>query len=97
MELKDFIGKEVVDEETGIGYWLYEITATAVVVQQQKPDRRGHRKWFSFSTQNGDPFTKGYLRFSTPSLTASFQRIYAAYCQSEEGRIESYHDWLQRE
>ncbi len=97
MELKDFIGKTVINTETKGRFKIDEIISSEIVVVTEKPKENGYHSYYGFCTSNGDPISKGVLVFEDPSLKAPFIKAYMAYCRTEEARWEAYGYWLMRE
>lgn len=97
MELNSFIGKVVISTKTKKRFVLYRISAPSIVVQEEKPDEKGLRRWFSFETANGDPFANELLVFEDASLTEPFIKAYSAHCNSEDGRWEEFEYWMRKD
>lgn len=97
MELKDFIGKVVISTESKQRYVLKEITAPEIAVQTEKPNERGYYSCYCWETINGDPISKGYLRFEDASLTEPFQVAYSTYCRTRDAYWETYGYYMRRD
>jgi|GEM_PF-1672560 len=96
MEIKDFIGKTVVDPKTNKKYVIYEITSPLIETSLPEPPQTGSRIVYRYHTINGDPFSSGELVFEDASLLAPFLKAYDTHCRSEEGRMEEYEYWSRR-
>lgn len=94
MELKNFIGKTVVDTKNQKRYTLYEISSPVIEVAALQPNAYGTRTIYHYPTINGDPISTGVLSFEDASLLEPFKEIYAAHCRSESGRMEEYGYWM---
>lgn len=94
MELKDFIGKRVVNTVTGKKYLLYEITSPVIEVSECELEDNGTLKVYRYPTINGDPFSQGKLTFEEPSLDLPFRLAYDEHCRSESGRYEEIGYWM---
>jgi hypothetical protein len=97
MKLNDFIGKVVISTETKKRYVLYQITSPAILIQEEKPNKDGHRAFYKFDTINGDPFKNGYLVFEDTSLSKPFREAYDAHCRSKDGYWEDYGYWMRKD
>lgn len=97
MNLNDFIGKTVINTQSGIRYRLHRITAPEIGVHSLSPLTDGHYDFRSFPTINGDPFENGYLVFEDASLASKFRQAYDAYCRTKDAYWENYGYWLRRD
>lgn len=97
MDLKEFIGKVVIKENTKTRFFLREITAPCIGITSVEPERNGYHISYSYRTINGDPFSLGYLRFEDPSLQEQFVAAYDAYCRTEDAYWEDYEYWMRVE
>ena len=94
MELKDFIGKVVIDSKTGKRYVLKEITSPYIAVKEANNKNSGIS--IIYDTINGDAIKKGVLVFENATLTEPFNEAYAAYCRTKDAYWESYGYWSRR-
>ena len=97
MELEDFIGKVVVATESKARYVLTKITAPEILVRTEKPNERGCYPCYCFRTINGDPISRGCLRFEDESLTESFKVAYSNYCRTQDAYWETYGYYMRRD
>lgn len=97
MELKDFIGKVVISTESKERYVLTEITAPEITVRAEKPNDRGYHPCYCWETINGDPISRGYLRFEDESLTEPFKVAYSIYCRTQDAYWETYGYYMRRD
>ena len=97
MELKDFIGKVVISTESKERYVLTEITAPEITVRAEKPNDRGYHSCYCWETINGDPISRGYLRFEDESLTEPFKVAYSIYCRTQDAYWETYGYYMRRD
>ena len=96
MELKDFIGKVVVNVKTKERYILSEVTSPYIEVKTEKLNECGGRSCYRFETINGDPFERGVLVFEEVPLAAPFKKAYEEYSRSEDARWEEYGYWMRK-
>ena len=96
MELKDFIGKIVISTSSQTRYVLDEITAPEISVRTEKPNERGYRPYYTWETINGDPISRGYLKFEDESLTEPFKVAYNAYCSTKDAYWENYGYYMRK-
>ena len=96
MELKDFIGKVVINVESKKRYVLQKITSPCIEVTAAETDGRGYRASYSWPTINGDPISTGVLVFEDASLTELFKAAYAAYCHTRDAYYEEMGYWLRK-
>lgn len=96
MQLKDFIGKIVINPKNQKRYALYEISSPVIEVAEPQVNDKGVCVVYRYPTINGDPISTGALIFEDTSLLESFKAAYAAHCQSESGRLEEYGYWMRR-
>ena len=89
MELKDFIGKVVIDAENKHRYELYRIDAVEVAAKALPP-HSGCYVWRTGTGPYDNAIARGTLVFEDPSLYEPFKALYEAYGHSEEARIERY-------
>lgn len=97
MELRSFIGKVVVSTERKERYVLKEITAPKIVVRTEKPNKLGYYSFYGWETINGDPISRGYLKFEDESLTELFRLAYNAYCKTKDAYWESYGYYMRKD
>ena len=97
MEIKDFIGKIVINTKTKERYLLTEVTSPYIEVKTEKLNEYGCRSCYRFETINGDPFTDGVLVFENASLAEPFKKSYYEYCHSEDAYWEEYGYWMRKD
>lgn len=93
MELKEFIGKTVINTKSQERYTLREITSPYLEVVSQTPNKNGCYPSYRLETINGDPITEGILVFEDASLTEAFRIAYDAYCHTQEAYYEEIGYW----
>ena len=97
MELKDFIGKVVVNTSTKTRYVLERIPAPCIEGSTVATDPKGRHTFCCWPTINGDPVSTGVLVFEDPSLTEPFKAAYEAYCHTRDAYWEEYGYWMRRD
>ena len=97
MELKDFIGKVVISTTSNVRYVLTEITAPEIAVRTEKPNDRGGYSCYCWETINGDPISRGCLKFEDESLTGPFKAAYSTYCRTQDAYWETYGYYMRRD
>ena len=95
MELKDFIGKVVVQAATGKRYVLKEITSPYIAVKEEKNPDSGSS--IIYDTINGNPIKQGILDFEDAKLTEPFKAVYEAYCRTKDAYYEEIGYWMRRD
>ena len=95
MEIKDFIGKLVIEAESGKRYILKEITSPYIVVKEENNTNSGIS--IIYDTINGDPIKKGVLLFEDTTLTETFKAVYEAYCRTKDAYYEEIGYWMRRD
>ena len=95
MEIKDFIGKLVIEAESGQRYILKEITSPYIAVKEEKNTNSGIS--VIYDTINGDPIKKGVLLFEDATLTEPFKAAYEAYCCTKDAYYEEIGYWMRRD
>ena len=96
MEIKDFIGKVVVNTKTKTRYILTEITAPEICAKAVKVNSSGYLSHYCWETINGDPFTNGDLIFEEEALNEPFKKMFDAYSRTEDARWERYGYYLMK-
>ena len=94
MNKRDFIGKVVISANTKKRYVISKIHPTHICVESEQLNQYGTSSAYMLNTDNGDPFTSGDLYFEDAALTERFKKEYKEYCRSEDGRSESWMDWM---
>ena len=94
MEIKEFIGKVVINPDTKSRYLIRKITSPYIAVETEKPQGNGHRQRYIYNTINGDPISNGTLMFEDKTLTEPFKAAYTSYCQSKAAYWEEYGYWM---
>ena len=97
MDIKAFIGKDVIIEQTKTSCVLTEITAPYIQVQTKAPNSSGYPSTYRFETVNGDPFTRSVLAFEDKSLREQFIKAFTEYCSSKEARYEEMDYWMRKD
>ena len=95
MEIKDFIGKLVIEAESGKRYILKEITSPYIVVKEENNTNSGIS--IIYDTINGDPIKKGVLLFEDTTLTETFKAAYEAYYRTKYAYYEEIGYWMRRD
>ena len=95
MELKDFIGKVVIQAVTGKRYVLKEITSPYIAVKDENNSNSGIS--ILYDTINGDPIKRGILVFEDPKLAEPFKFVYEAYCRTKDAYYEEIGCWMRRD
>lgn len=95
MEIKEFIGKVVVEAESGKRYVLKEITSPYFAVTEECNVNSGIS--IIYDTINGDPIKRGILLFEDSTLTAPFRAVYDAYCRTKDAYYEEIGYWMRRD
>ncbi len=95
MELRDFIGKVVIQAATGKRYVLKEITSPYIAVKEENNPNSGIS--IIYDTINGDPINKGILIFEDAMLTEPFKVVYDAYCRTKDAYYEEIGYWMRRD
>lgn len=70
MDIKKFIGKVVIEKESGKRFILKEITSPYIAVKEENNINAGIS--IVYDTINGDPIKRGVLEFEDKTLTAQF-------------------------
>ena len=96
-DIKDFIGKVVLSTENNARYVLKEITAPVITVRSEKANEYGCYSCYCWETINGDPISKGYLKFEEEALTELFKVAYNAYCRTQDAYWETYGYYMRRD
>ena len=97
MELKQFIGKIVISTSTNKRYRLHRITSPYIDVESELPNSSGYHSHYRFDCINGDPISRGYLRFEDESLTEPFKVAYCTYCRTQDAYWETYGYYMRRD
>lgn len=97
MEIKDFIGKVVIERRSQKRYVLSEITSPYIAAKEEVTTSMGSRGSYIWGTINGDPFTNGILAFEDSSLAEPFRVTYTAYCRSKDAYWEDYGYWMRKD
>ena len=97
MEIKEFIGKIVINAKTKERYILSSVTSPCIEVKTVKLNECGCPSCYRFETINGDPFERGVLIFEDVSLAAPFKKAYEEYSHSEDARWEEYGYWMRKD
>lgn len=94
MEIKDFIGKVLIESKSKKRYVLKEITAPYIAVKEEENANSGIS--IIYDTINGDPFERGVLRFEDAAQNALFRAVYDAYCHTKDAYYEQMEFWMRR-
>ena len=92
IELKDFIGKEVVCTNTKEHYLIDELDGVGIHVKTIKQNKYGtysHFVWKTGTAPYDNAIVNGSLTFVDKTLFEPFKKVYAEY-QHNEGRLDSY-------
>ena len=95
MDIKNFIGKAVIEKESGKRFILKEITSPYIAVKEENNVNSGIS--IIYDTINGDPFEKGILIFEDRTLTEPFKAAYDAYCRTPNAYYEEIGYWMRRD
>ena len=95
MEIKDFMGKVVIESKSKKRYVLAEITSPYIAVKEENNANSGIS--IIYDTINGDPFEKGILVFKDTTLTKPFKAAYDAYCRTKDAYYEAIGYWMRRD
>ena len=95
MEIRNFIGKSVIEAESGKRYILKEITSPYIAVQEENNANGGIS--IIYDTINGDPFEKGILVFEDTTLIKPFKAAYNVYCHTKDAYYEEMSYWMRRD
>lgn len=95
MELKDFIGKVVVQVATGKRYVLKEITSPYIAVKEENNPNSGSS--IIYDTINGNPIERGILAFEDVKLNEPFKLVYEVYCRTKDAYYEEIGYWMRRD
>ena len=95
MEIKDFIGKVVIEATTQKRYILREITSPYIAVQEENKLNSGRS--LILDTINGDPISNGIIVFEDSSLTLPFKTAYSNYCHSKDAYYEEIGYWMRKD
>ena len=97
MEIKEFIGKIVINAKTKERYILSKVTSPYIEVKTEKLNEYGGRSCYRFETINGDPFARGVLIFEDVTLAEYFKKAYEEYSRSEDAYWEEYGYWMRKD
>ena len=97
MEIKDFIGKIVINAKTKERYILSKVTSPYIEVKTEKLNEYGGRSCYRFETINGDPLERGVLIFEDVSLASTFKKVYNEYSHSKDAYWEEYGYWMRKD
>ena len=97
MELKDFIGKIVISNNSKERYVVSRITSPYIEVKTEKPNSSGYPSTYHFETINGDPISNGVLTFEDVSLNEQFIVAYKAYSNSKDAYYEDMTYWMRKD
>ena len=97
MEVKDFIGKVVIETRSNRKYVLSEITSPYIAAKEAHADSAGRCRSYVWDTINGDPFSNSILVFEDSALNDIFKKVYEAHCRSSDGYWEDYGYWMRKD
>ena len=97
MEIKEFIGKIVMNIMTKERCVLTRVTSPYIEVKTVKLNEYGCPSCYRFETINGDPFERGVLIFEDVSLAVPFKNAYYEYCHSKDTYWEEYGYWMRKD
>lgn len=92
MEIKDFIGKEVMSTNSKQHYIIEKIDGTFISAKATKPSENGtyaHYRWMTGTAPYDNAIARGTLVFEDVILTEPFKETYEDY-RHTEGRWDSY-------
>lgn len=96
-EVRDFIGKVVIENQSKTKYVLTEITAPYIAAKEVKATVSENCRSYVWDTINGDPFTNNILVFEDSTLNEIFRKVYEAHCHSKDGYWEDYGYWMRKD
>ena len=97
MELRDFLGKVVINTESKRRYVLRQIIAPCIMASTVEKDARGNCASYCWATINGDPISNGILVFEDTSLTEPFIAAYHAYSHTRSAYYEEIEYWMRKD
>ena len=97
MELRDFLGKVVINTESKRKFVLRQITAPCIMASTVEKDARGKCASYCWATINGDPISNGILIFEDDSLTEQFIAAYNAYSNTQAAYFEEIGYWMRKD
>lgn len=92
MEIKDFIGKEVMSTNSKQHYIIEKIDGTFISARATKPSKNGtyaHYRWMTGTAPHDNAIARGTLVFEDVTLTEPFKQVYEEY-RYTEGRLDQY-------
>ena len=92
MEIKDFIGKEVIATSTKEHYIIDKLDGNFITVRTKTLNEYGtysHYRWQTGTAPYDNAIVKGKLVFVDETLFEPFKETYEDY-QHTEGRLDSY-------
>lgn len=95
MDIKKFIGKVVIEKESGKRFILKEITSPYIAVKEENNINAGIS--IVYDTINGDPIKRGVLEFEDKTLTAQFLATYDEYCHTQDAYYEEIGYWMRKD
>ena len=97
MDIKDYIGTDVIIEKTKTSCVLTEITAPYIQVQTKATNSSGYLSTYRFETVNVDPFTNNLLIFEDSNLLEPFMKAYKEYCHTKNAYYEEIGYWMRKD
>jgi hypothetical protein len=92
MEIKDFIGKEVMSTNSKQHYIIEKIDGTFISARATKPSENGtyaHYRWMTGTAPYDNAIVAGELVFIDETLFEPFKEIYEEY-RMTDGRYDAY-------
>lgn len=92
MNIKEFVGKEVVSKESGKRYILVKIDGAGISARENRPNQYGNYATYCWKTGTApcdNAIAKGTLIFVDQSLKELFCEAYEIY-QHTEGKYDQY-------
>jgi hypothetical protein len=92
MNIKEFIGKEVISRELRKKYVITEIDGVAIVTREEKPNQYGTYATYSWKTGTApydNAIANGTLDFVDQTLKEPFREAYETYLHTD-GRYDQY-------
>ena len=97
MDLKSFIGEKIMIADGRIRCVVTEITSPYIKVRTVSNNSMGYPSTYIFDTINGDPISRGILKFEDASLNEPFKNAYGKYCRSMDAYYEEIGYWSRKD
>ena len=97
MEIKDFIGRVVIQPTTRRRFLLSEITSPYIRIKSELPGENGYHSYSILNIISTDPITDGRLIFENPALTEPFKAAFGRHLHSKDSYWEDYGYWMRKD